>query len=254
MYVHICVCIMYVQGSVLHNYIMCAYFCMCVVIPSFFCSYYLYSISHPNKTGVPVYDLSKDPEAIVDINDENLTPVQLLIERVIMKVFNHYSIPLNVADSVRTTFRSKLWRMGKKLSTLGGTNREEQLRRWKASIWSLKIDSNEVLRQLRKRTLQTEHQLEYEISKRRRAEEEVKSLKSEVKKLEKTRDKNSETRTSKTRGRSKKPWGSYSRQHQSVIKTGLANDIKKQHVPSIINIFSLFQWNYSTEILERRNV
>lgn len=117
--------------------------------------------------------------------------------------------------------------MGKKLSTLGGTSREEQLRRWKDSIWSLKIDSNEVLRQLRKRTLQTEHQLECEISKRRRAEKEVKSLKSEVKKLEKTHDKISTGKSSKTRGRSKKPWGSYSRQHQFVIKTGLANDIKK---------------------------
>lgn len=150
----------------------------------------LYSVSHPNKTGVPVFNLSKDPEATVDINNENLTPVQLLIERVITKVFNHYSIPLTVTDPIRATFRSKLWRMGKKLSTLGGTSREEQLRRWKASIWSLKVDSDEVLRQLRKRTRQTEHQLECEVSKRRRAEEEVKSLKSEVKKLKKTHDEN----------------------------------------------------------------
>jgi hypothetical protein len=88
--------------------------------------------------------------------------------------------------------------------------------------FNLVADSNEVLRQLRKRTRQTEHQLECEVSKRRRAEEEVESLKSE---LEKTHDENSETgKSSKSRGR---PWDSYSRQHKSVIKTGLANDIKR---------------------------
>ena len=36
-----------------------------------------------------LFDLSKDPEAKVDIGDENLTPVQMLTERVITKVFNH---------------------------------------------------------------------------------------------------------------------------------------------------------------------
>ena len=85
----------------------------------------------------------------------------------------------------------------------------------------MKIESKEVLRQLRKRARQTEHQLEYEIPKRHRAEEEVKSLKSEVKKLEKTRDENSKTierlrtgKSDKSRGRSKKSWDMYSRQHQ----------------------------------------
>ena len=177
--------------------------------------------------------MSKDPEAKVNIGDENLTPVQMLTERVITKVFNHYSIPLDITDSIRATFRSKLWRMGKKLSTMGGTKRDEQIERWKESVWSLKIESTEVLRQLRKRARQTEHQLECESSKRHRAEEEVKSLKAEVKKLEKTCDENLKTikrlrtgKSEKSRGRSKKSWDMYSRQHQSVIKTSLANDVK----------------------------
>ena len=60
---------------------------------------------------------------MVDIDDKNLTPVQMLTERVITKVFQHYSIPLDITDSIRATFQSKLWRMGKKLFTLGGTRR-----------------------------------------------------------------------------------------------------------------------------------
>ena len=132
--------------------------------------------------------MSKDPEATV--SNENLTPVQLLTERVITKVFTHYSIPLDITDSIRATFRTKLWRMGRNLSTMGGTKRKQQLQEWRASIWSLKIESREVLRQLHKRARQTEHQLECETLKRHKAEEDVKSLKSELKKLEKTRDEN----------------------------------------------------------------
>lgn len=168
------------------------------------CSYFLYSIAHPNKNGVLLFDLSKDLETTV--SDENLTPVQLLTERVITKVFNHYSIesiPLDINDSIRATFWTKLWRIGRKLSTLGGTSCDDQLQWWRASIWSLKIESTEVLRQLCKQARQTEHQLECET----RAEEEVKLFKVEVKKLEKTREENSKTiQKIKKRELREKPW------------------------------------------------
>jgi len=53
-------------------------------------SYYLWSISKPGKTGIPQIDLSKD----IVTYDENLTDVQLQYERIILKTFLHYSIPL----------------------------------------------------------------------------------------------------------------------------------------------------------------
>lgn len=52
------------------------------MLPNF--SYYLWSISHPGKTGVPSQDiqLSQDEEVCVKVTKENLSPVQLLYERV----------------------------------------------------------------------------------------------------------------------------------------------------------------------------
>ena len=55
-----------------------------------FFSYYLYSISHPDKCGVPVINLSNDPEAAVTLHSP--TSVQLAIECVIRKTFTHYKM------------------------------------------------------------------------------------------------------------------------------------------------------------------
>ena len=93
-------------------------------------SYYLYSVAHPDKKGCPLIDLSKDKEASIDAS--GLSPFQAAVERVIRKVFTHYAIPLSISDPIRMTFRSKLWRMGKCLSTIGGgIQREQKLKEWK---------------------------------------------------------------------------------------------------------------------------
>ena len=76
-------------------------------------------MSHPDKNGVPTINLTKDPEA--DIDKVGLTQTQAAIERVIKKVFSHYSIPLEISTAVRNTFKCKLWQMGKALSSMGGT-------------------------------------------------------------------------------------------------------------------------------------
>ena len=128
-----------------------------------FFSYYLYSISHPDKCGVPVINLSNDPEAAVTLPSP--TSVQLAIERVIRKTFTHYSIPLDISDKLRSTFKSKLWRMGKALAKLGGPKRSQQLKKWqegKDSIWVLSVDEGEVNRQLLTRKRQVEQQLQNE--------------------------------------------------------------------------------------------
>lgn len=130
---------------------------------------------------MPTYDLSEDEQ--VNINPAGLTASQLLYERVINKVFSHYAIPLNVSDNIRASFRSKLWRMGIKLSKLGGKSRANQLNRWKEgeeSTWSFVVNEVEVNRQLLHRKRKAENELKEQIAKRKKCEEEIKALKAKV--------------------------------------------------------------------------
>ena len=92
---------------------------------------------------MPTLDLSKDSEAQV-ANGDKLTERQLAEERVITKVFSMYAIPLEITDSIRSTFKSKLWRIGK-----------AHLKKWEETVWPLTINAHEVNRQLisRKRQL-----------------------------------------------------------------------------------------------------
>jgi len=76
-------------------------------------------ISHPRKNGTPQLDLSEDVEASVSAESlRRLSPRQLALERVIIKNITHYKIPLDMTDSIRTSFKLKLWRMGKLFSKL----------------------------------------------------------------------------------------------------------------------------------------
>jgi len=63
---------------------MCTVWCNTVIVLP--CSYHLYSISHPDKKGKPVSDLSSDNEDTVE--NELLAPKELVVERVITKVFS----------------------------------------------------------------------------------------------------------------------------------------------------------------------
>ena len=79
---------------------------------SCFFGLWLWGVSRPGGgAGAPRVDLSEDYEA--GVSAENLTPHQLLIERVIIKTFKHYHTPLDISDTIRDSFRLKLWRMGK---------------------------------------------------------------------------------------------------------------------------------------------
>ncbi len=130
----------------------------------------IYIVSRPDKYGRPTVDLSEDPEARVELS--TLSESQLLLERIITKVFNHNAIPLDISDAIRATFRSKLWRMGKGLSKLGGPRRSQEIDRWTdpGSIWSFTVDSNEVCKQLLKRKRDVEKELSREVTKRRKVE------------------------------------------------------------------------------------
>ena len=76
------------------------------------------------------------------------------MERVILKVYKTYDIPKEaINDKLREQFKSKLWRMGKRLATHGGPGRERQLKLWKEgaqSTWVLSIEIGSLYRQLQR--------------------------------------------------------------------------------------------------------
>ena len=112
----------------------------------FFCSFFLYDTSHPNKYGVPIADLSDDSEASIEFPENlPLSSNQLCIERVIVKVFNRYHCDVIITDRLRSLFTSKLWRMGKSLQALGGTGRAKQIKKWKDTKWTVELRRNEII-------------------------------------------------------------------------------------------------------------
>ena len=225
-------------------------------------SYYLYSIAHPDKKGCPLIDLSKDKEATIDAS--GLSPFQTAVERVIQKVFTHYAIPLSISDPIRMTFRSKLWRMGKCLSTIGGgIQREQKLKEWKEgpnSVWSLQVSSKEVCRQLSKHKLLVEKQLDKEVSKRRKLESNVRILQTRVQTLQKVNDRNARALgklrsglRENTRGESKKPWNSYSRKHRG-IKKNVLHLTSKYLFHRAVSISFQYLLKYKTKIPVKGNI
>ena len=123
-------------------------------------SYFLWSISKPGKNGVPT---------VTEAEKENSNSIDIIIT----KTFEQYKIPLAVSGNIRATFKSKLWRMGKLLSKLGGTKRALQLQQWKDSTWNLCVSDAEIKTQVLKRQ-NAEVQLNEESSKRQKLEVENK--------------------------------------------------------------------------------
>ena len=133
-------------------------------------SFYLWSISEPNRNGAPTI-----------IKNEN--PVD--VDSIIIETLNNYNIPLKVSDNLQASFRSKLWRMGNSYHSLTGScGRVKQLQKWKEGInstWHLTINSTEVNSQLLQKRKSDELKLKDEISKRQKLEKENKELKGTVK-------------------------------------------------------------------------
>lgn len=132
----------------------------------------MWSISRPGKYGRPLHDLSGDTEACVN-NEDRYSPVQLAYERVITKTFTHYKIPLEITDTIRTTFKSKLHRMGKLLSGSGGKKRLRRLNEWKESVWEFKVGKAELNNLLKTRKRKLEAQISEEICKRKKVEAQI---------------------------------------------------------------------------------
>ena len=127
-------------------------------------SYYLWSISHPDSNGIPAYNLSSDNQAIPTTTN-TMTQTQLALEQIINKAFNHYSVSLDITDKIRATFKTKLWRMGRKLSKTGGKQRKELLHRWEEgeeSLWNFTVDESEATSQMMAHKRKVENQLHQE--------------------------------------------------------------------------------------------
>jgi len=75
------------------------------------------------------HDLSCDSDAFV-ADAHKYSSTQLMYERVITKTFAHYSIPLEIAPTIRTIFKSKMCRMGKQWAMAGTKKRLQQLSKW----------------------------------------------------------------------------------------------------------------------------
>lgn len=97
-----------------------------------------------------MFDLSDDSEASVDLPTD-LSSNQLLVERVITKVFTQYHCDVVITDRLRSLFTSKLWRMGKALQALGGTGRARQIQKWKDTKWPIELHDKEIIPSNRKR-------------------------------------------------------------------------------------------------------
>ena len=131
-----------------------------------------------------------EPKAHVD-NAENLSCNLLKVERVIKCTFAKYGVQLPITENMRASFKSKLWRMGQRISKLGSVKRRELLESWKSgrdSIWQLQVDAVMVNKELIKVKRKNEVSLAAETTKRHKLEQQLQktqtTLKEKVSKLE----------------------------------------------------------------------
>ena len=88
----------------------------------------------------------------------------------ITKIFAHYEIPLEITDTIQTTFKSKLHRMGKSLSMTGVKKRSQLLNQWKDSVWEFKISKVELNNVLKTRKHKFEARINEEVLKQQKLE------------------------------------------------------------------------------------
>ena len=138
----VCVCVyvcMYVQRTYMYDSASCYTFSILCLY-----SYFLHSISHPNKHGLPLFNLSQDVKAHIDFQ-ENMTENQVKLERVIRRTYAEYGLSrYPITKGVRSLFKAKLWRMGQRLAKVGSIKRKTILDGWKESTWEIQIVAAEV--------------------------------------------------------------------------------------------------------------
>ena len=84
------------------------------------------------------------------------------LDQIITKLMSEVGVQYPVTNQLRTCFKSKLWRMGQKISEAGPTKRKQILDGWKTgkdSIWDLHINASDVNNELVKLQQEREKQL-----------------------------------------------------------------------------------------------
>ena len=106
-----------------------------------FSSYLLYSISHPNKHGEPILDLTSYKDTSAD-NPLNLSDYELKFYCVCKKLLSDYGLRCPVTEDVCHKLKCRLWHMGQRLCGVGSTKRNKILQEWKCpgANWELCID------------------------------------------------------------------------------------------------------------------
>ena len=105
-------------------------------------SYWLYSISLPDKCVMPQMDLSNDSEANMSIENSLLAHKERAINMVITKLFTKFHCNVEYQNF----FISKLYRMGKKLHSLGGSQgKTKTLDKWRETNWVVNLEGDEVI-------------------------------------------------------------------------------------------------------------
>ena len=109
-------------------------------------SYWLYSISLPDKCGMPQMDLSDDSEANMSIENSLLAPKERAINMVITKLFTKFHCNVRISKRLRSLFISKLYRMGKTLHSLGGSQgKTKTLDKWRETNWVVNLEGDEII-------------------------------------------------------------------------------------------------------------
>ena len=82
----------------------------------------------------------------------------------ITKALTDNKIQLQITDTIRAAFRTKLWRMCQLFTRLGTNNQSTQIQKWIQSDWCLTVNESEVAHQVLCRKRESE-QLDTETRK-----------------------------------------------------------------------------------------
>ena len=88
-----------------------------------------------------------------------------------------------ITEQMRACFKSKLWRMGQKISGAGSTKRKQIFEKWKAgkdSVWELRINATDVNNKLVKLHEESEQRLALQYQRELQLEKELEMAKKEI--------------------------------------------------------------------------
>ena len=95
---------------------------------------------------MPQLDLSDDNEATMSTENSLLAPKERAINMVIIKLFTKFCCNVRISNRLRSLFSSKLYRMGKTLYSLGGSQgKTKTLTKWKETNWVVNLEGDEII-------------------------------------------------------------------------------------------------------------